>query len=337
MLTLGPARGRGSAAGHARAGRGPGHPAGDRTGANGGRIPPRPRSPPRPAPTGGPATTCCCSATRRPTPAATRSRSGSRTRWACPALPGSRRSSRPAAASAAGREYRGRQERFDLPLPAVISVKEGINLPRYPSLPGRLRAKRAQSRRLAAWRPDGLRKAGLRVPEPGAPAGRDARHRPRGGARAGRPAGRAGGAAMTVLCLAELEPDGGTVADASLRALAFARDAGRAGGERGGGRVRCAGRRLAGEARAALAAACGVTAHVADLGEAAGYAPLAWAGACTGRAGRRQTGGRGRQRRGGRRDRPRQRGARPPRRDHRPADGRELLCRRPGATEASGS
>jgi electron transfer flavoprotein beta subunit len=35
-------------------------------------------------------------------------------------------------------------ETFRLPLPAVVSVKEGINLPRYPSLPGRLRAKRAQ-------------------------------------------------------------------------------------------------------------------------------------------------------------------------------------------------
>ncbi len=29
-----------------------------------------------------------------------------------------------------------------MPTPAVVSVKEGINLPRYPSVPGRLRAKR---------------------------------------------------------------------------------------------------------------------------------------------------------------------------------------------------
>jgi electron transfer flavoprotein beta subunit len=65
----------------------------------------------------------------------------------------------------AGREYRGRQERFALPRPAVISVKEGINLPRYPSLPGRLRAKRATVERLApAARPDGLRKTRLTVP-----------------------------------------------------------------------------------------------------------------------------------------------------------------------------
>src|SRR5262249_32191496 len=44
---------------------------------------------------------------------------------------------------AASREYRGTDEVFDVPLPAVVTVKEGINLPRYPSLPGRLRAKRA--------------------------------------------------------------------------------------------------------------------------------------------------------------------------------------------------
>jgi electron transfer flavoprotein beta subunit len=31
---------------------------------------------------------------------------------------------------------------FDVPLPAVFTVKEGINLPRYPSLPGKLKAKK---------------------------------------------------------------------------------------------------------------------------------------------------------------------------------------------------
>jgi electron transfer flavoprotein beta subunit len=29
-----------------------------------------------------------------------------------------------------------------LPLPAVLTVKEGLNLPRYPSVPGRMRAAR---------------------------------------------------------------------------------------------------------------------------------------------------------------------------------------------------
>jgi electron transfer flavoprotein beta subunit len=66
----------------------------------------------------------------------------------------------------ARREYRGTEEVFDLPLPAVVSVKEGINLPRYPSLPGRLRAKRAMiERHEPAWHPDGLRKERLHVPE----------------------------------------------------------------------------------------------------------------------------------------------------------------------------
>jgi electron transfer flavoprotein beta subunit len=65
----------------------------------------------------------------------------------------------------ASREYRGTEEVFDLPLPAVVSVKEGINLPRYPSLPGRLRAKRATIETIEpSWEPDGLRKERLRVP-----------------------------------------------------------------------------------------------------------------------------------------------------------------------------
>jgi electron transfer flavoprotein beta subunit len=66
----------------------------------------------------------------------------------------------------AGREYRGAQESYDLALPTVVSVKEGINLPRYPSLPGRLRAKRAAIDTVRPqWREEGLRKRRLRVPE----------------------------------------------------------------------------------------------------------------------------------------------------------------------------
>ena len=65
----------------------------------------------------------------------------------------------------AKREYRGTEEVFDIPLPAVVSVKEGINLPRYPSLPGRLRAKRATiETRQPQWHADGLGKERLRVP-----------------------------------------------------------------------------------------------------------------------------------------------------------------------------
>jgi electron transfer flavoprotein beta subunit len=69
------------------------------------------------------------------------------------------------AGARATREYRGTEEAFGIPLPAVVSVKEGINLPRYPSLPGRLRAKRATiERQEPHWHPDGLRKERLRVP-----------------------------------------------------------------------------------------------------------------------------------------------------------------------------
>ncbi|HVB70247.1 MAG TPA: electron transfer flavoprotein subunit beta/FixA family protein [Acidimicrobiales bacterium] len=42
----------------------------------------------------------------------------------------------------ARREFRGGDETFEMTMPCVVSVKEGINLPRYPSLPGRIRAKK---------------------------------------------------------------------------------------------------------------------------------------------------------------------------------------------------
>jgi len=69
------------------------------------------------------------------------------------------------AVARARREYRGGEETFEFALPAVICVKEGINLPRYPSLPGRLRAKRAEiERHEPQWQEEGLRKRSLRVP-----------------------------------------------------------------------------------------------------------------------------------------------------------------------------
>jgi electron transfer flavoprotein beta subunit len=36
----------------------------------------------------------------------------------------------------------GARDVYVLPVPAIVSVKEGLNLPRYPSVPGRLRAQR---------------------------------------------------------------------------------------------------------------------------------------------------------------------------------------------------
>jgi electron transfer flavoprotein alpha subunit len=89
---------------------------------------------------------------------------------------------------------------------------------------------------------------------------------------------------VTVLCLTELEPDGGAVTDASLRALAFSRSL----AAQDGGDVAAAvlgisipagsdGNPLSGPAAAMLAAAGVRDAYVGDLGEGAGYAPLAWA------------------------------------------------------------
>ena len=60
----------------------------------------------------------------------------------------------------------GGWESFEVPLPAVVSVKEGINLPRYPSIPGRLRAKKKEvERSTPEWRSGGLEKIVLRLPK----------------------------------------------------------------------------------------------------------------------------------------------------------------------------
>jgi electron transfer flavoprotein beta subunit len=42
----------------------------------------------------------------------------------------------------------GGWEVYEVPRPAVVSVKEGINLPRYPSVPGRLRARKKEIERI---------------------------------------------------------------------------------------------------------------------------------------------------------------------------------------------
>jgi electron transfer flavoprotein beta subunit len=49
------------------------------------------------------------------------------------------------------RDVGGARDVYEVPLPAVLTVLEGLNLPRYPSVPGRLRAK---SKPLAVLEPD---------------------------------------------------------------------------------------------------------------------------------------------------------------------------------------
>ena len=46
-------------------------------------------------------------------------------------------------------------EVYRLALPAVVGVKEGINLPRYPTLPGRLRSKKAEVQTIVVAPPGG--------------------------------------------------------------------------------------------------------------------------------------------------------------------------------------
>jgi electron transfer flavoprotein beta subunit len=56
-------------------------------------------------------------------------------------------------------------ETAELSLPAVVTVKEGLNLPRYPSLPGRLKAKKKEIERTKPqWRDGGLEKVRLELP-----------------------------------------------------------------------------------------------------------------------------------------------------------------------------
>jgi electron transfer flavoprotein beta subunit len=65
----------------------------------------------------------------------------------------------------ARREAGGGWEVFELPVPTVIAVREGINLPRYPSLPGRLRAKKTEVERIVPERrAGGLAKVRLTLP-----------------------------------------------------------------------------------------------------------------------------------------------------------------------------
>lgn len=65
----------------------------------------------------------------------------------------------------AKREATGGWEIFETPLPAVITVKEGLNLPRYPSLPGRLKAKKKPIEKLTPqWPGNRLEKVRLKLP-----------------------------------------------------------------------------------------------------------------------------------------------------------------------------
>jgi len=63
-------------------------------------------------------------------------------------------------------EAGGGRDVYDVALPAVVTVKEGLNLPRYPSVPGRLRAKRKPLQtHTPEAREAGVEKLRLKLPE----------------------------------------------------------------------------------------------------------------------------------------------------------------------------
>jgi electron transfer flavoprotein beta subunit len=63
-------------------------------------------------------------------------------------------------------EVAGGRDVYVLPLPAVVTVLEGLNLPRYPSVPAKLRAQRKPVDVTSPTRPDArLEKVRLVVPE----------------------------------------------------------------------------------------------------------------------------------------------------------------------------
>lgn len=65
----------------------------------------------------------------------------------------------------ARREVASGTEVFETPMPAVVTVKEGINLPRFASVPGRIKAKKKQiARRQPSVSPPVVETLRLRVP-----------------------------------------------------------------------------------------------------------------------------------------------------------------------------
>ncbi len=57
-------------------------------------------------------------------------------------------------------------EVYEVPLPAVFTVKEGINVPRYPPMIGKMRAKKKPLARFEPeWSEDGVQKIRLKTPE----------------------------------------------------------------------------------------------------------------------------------------------------------------------------
>ena len=120
----------------------------------------------------------------------------------------------------------GGTEIFEVPLPAVLTVMEGGVEPRYPSIPGRMKAKKVAIEEVAPTATAGRTRAGAAQAAAGAAEpGRGARRGTRGRRRRRRPAGEAGGACdERVLVLVETDAGGAT--EVSRETLTFARGLG---------------------------------------------------------------------------------------------------------------
>lgn len=81
-------------------------------------------------------------------------------------------------------EAEGGRDVYVVPLPAVLTVKEGLNLPRYPSVPGRMRARSKPVAVLTPERPA----ARLELVKLAVPAGQGRRAEPLGSGPAAAPA-----------------------------------------------------------------------------------------------------------------------------------------------------
>ena len=63
------------------------------------------------------------------------------------------------------RPVKSGRELYEVPLPAVVTVLDGLNVPRYPSVPGRIRAKKKPIEKRTPERPEPrLEKTRLEVP-----------------------------------------------------------------------------------------------------------------------------------------------------------------------------
>ena len=119
------------------------------------------------------------------------------------------------------------RETYAVPLPAVVTVLEGGVEPRYPTITGRMKAKKVEvETRSLSREPAGSSRVKLTLPPPTPATGRAAGRGAGDGQGRGRPAEEAGGVAM-ILVYVETSADG--IQEVSLETITFARTLSEAG------------------------------------------------------------------------------------------------------------